>query len=106
MSMTHKSYLRALAASLLGTALFIAAPASAQQVKADEIGGVVTGAKGPEAGVWVIAETKDLRLRSRRFAGWRSPSLSRGNAERKKNENDEYFGEDSQLCSSSFVVNS
>ncbi len=60
MSMTHKSYLRPLAASLLGTALFIAAPASAQQVKADEIGGVVTGAKGPEAGVWVIAETKDL----------------------------------------------
>src|SRR6266550_4702875 len=62
MSMTHRSYLRTLAASLLGTALFIAAPtvASAQQVKADEIGGVVTGAKGPEAGVWVIAETKDL----------------------------------------------
>ncbi|MEA2823556.1 MAG: hypothetical protein QOF03_38, partial [Alphaproteobacteria bacterium] len=60
MSMTHKSYLRTLAASLLGTALFIAAPASAQQVKPDEIGGVVTGAKGPEAGVWVIAETKDL----------------------------------------------
>src|SRR4051812_18995051 len=26
----------------------------------DDIGGVVTGAKGPEAGVWVIAETKDL----------------------------------------------
>jgi len=24
------------------------------------IGGVVTGAKGPEAGVWVIAETADL----------------------------------------------
>src|SRR3982751_1293704 len=60
MSMTHKSYLRTLAASLLGTALFIAAPALAQQVKADQIGGVVTGAKGPEAGVWVIAETKDL----------------------------------------------
>src|SRR5256885_1793404 len=65
MSMTHKSYLKTLAASLLGTALFIAAPmgANAQPaagVKADEIGGVVTGAKGPEAGVWVIAETKDL----------------------------------------------
>src|SRR5262252_209659 len=27
---------------------------------ADDIGGVVTGAKGPEAGVWVIAESKDL----------------------------------------------
>jgi hypothetical protein len=29
-------------------------------VHADEIGGVVSGAKGPEAGVWVIAETSDL----------------------------------------------
>src|SRR5687768_7720219 len=26
----------------------------------DDIGGVVTGASGPEAGVWVIAETSDL----------------------------------------------
>src|SRR6187399_630428 len=26
----------------------------------DDIGGVVTGANGPEAGVWVIAETTDL----------------------------------------------
>src|SRR4051812_5107200 len=26
----------------------------------DDIGGVVTSAKGPEAGVWVIAETSDL----------------------------------------------
>src|SRR5215475_14597552 len=26
----------------------------------DDIGGVVTGAGGPEAGVWVIAETTDL----------------------------------------------
>ncbi|MBI2149226.1 MAG: carboxypeptidase regulatory-like domain-containing protein, partial [Acidobacteria bacterium] len=25
----------------------------------DDIGGVVTGPRGPEAGVWVIAETKD-----------------------------------------------
>src|SRR5258705_2588231 len=37
-------------------------PAAAQQMRvdADDIGGVVTGAKGPEAGVWGIAETKDL----------------------------------------------
>src|SRR6201996_7158788 len=40
-------------------------PANAQQkkalsVKADAIGGVVTGPNGPEAGVWVIAETTDL----------------------------------------------
>src|SRR5258706_203738 len=43
-------------------ALLAAMPAAAQQVRidADDIGGVVTGAKGPEAGVWVIAETRDL----------------------------------------------
>jgi hypothetical protein len=29
-------------------------------VDKDDIGGVVTGPKGPEAGVWVIAETGDL----------------------------------------------
>jgi hypothetical protein len=29
----------------------------------DDIGGVVTGPKGPEAGVWVIAETRDLPVR-------------------------------------------
>src|SRR5205814_8447008 len=45
-------------------------PASAQQPAAqpvaidkDGIGGVVTGPKGPEAGVWVIAETHDLGVR-------------------------------------------
>jgi hypothetical protein len=32
----------------------------AVRIDADDIGGVVTGAKGPEAGVWVIAETSDL----------------------------------------------
>ena len=40
-------------------------PVSAQQkpalsVAPDAIGGQVTGANGPEAGVWVIAETTDL----------------------------------------------
>ena len=43
-------------------ALFLAAmtPAHAQQVGKTDIGGVVTSANGPEAGVWVIAETTDL----------------------------------------------
>ncbi len=36
---------------------------SAVKVKADEIGGVVSSSKGPEAGVWVIAETTDLPTR-------------------------------------------
>jgi hypothetical protein len=29
----------------------------------DDIGGIVTGPRGPEAGVWVIAETTDLPTR-------------------------------------------
>jgi hypothetical protein len=33
---------------------------SAMAATADYIGGVVTSAKGPEAGVWVVAETTDL----------------------------------------------
>ena len=33
---------------------------AAVQIDADDIGGVVTGPKGAEAGVWVIAETTDL----------------------------------------------
>src|SRR6187399_2384359 len=33
---------------------------SAVAIDPDDIGGVVTSSKGPEAGVWVIAETKDL----------------------------------------------
>ena len=32
-------------------------------IDSDDIGGVVTSAKGPEAGVWVIAETADLPTR-------------------------------------------
>ena len=32
----------------------------AVRIDNDDIGGVVTSAKGPEAGVWVIAETTDL----------------------------------------------
>src|SRR5450755_1135979 len=32
-------------------------------IDADDIGGVVRGANGPEAGVWVIAETTDLPTR-------------------------------------------
>ena len=44
----------ALAAALIGV------PAYAQKVGPADIGGVVSGPKGPEAGVWVIAETTEL----------------------------------------------
>jgi hypothetical protein len=35
-------------------------PGGGVSVDNDDLGGVVTGPNGPEAGVWVIAETKDL----------------------------------------------
>src|SRR5215813_5919944 len=55
-----------LGAAMIGAAGFFAAPAQlgAQvAIDNDDIGGVVTGANGPEAGVWVIAETHDLGTR-------------------------------------------
>src|SRR3990170_3454160 len=62
-----------LAVLSVGTAIVLAAlpvQLSGQQTKSaavridnDDIGGVVTSAKGPEAGVWVIAETNDLPTR-------------------------------------------
>ena len=33
------------------------------QATDDDLGGVVTSSRGPEAGVWVIAETTDLQTR-------------------------------------------
>src|SRR5262249_54934218 len=59
-----------LSVAAVGIAGFLAAPPSALQAQTtavaidnDDIGGVVTGANGPEAGVWVIAETNDLPTR-------------------------------------------
>src|SRR5438132_1192367 len=64
--MTLKASLYVTVAAL-GVASFLwAAPLRAQTAVAidnDDIGGVVTGANGPEAGVWVIAETTDLPTR-------------------------------------------
>ena len=50
-------------AAIIGVAVVVScsrqAPPSVP-IDNDDIGGVVTGANGPEAGVWVIAETTDL----------------------------------------------
>ena len=43
------------------------APAGRVAIDNDDIGGVVTGAKGPEAGVWVIAETADFQTKFRKI---------------------------------------
>jgi hypothetical protein len=66
----RKNRLQFLGVIVVGFAAFLAvslATIKAQQpagaavkIKDDDIGGVVTSSKGPEAGVWVIAETKDL----------------------------------------------
>src|SRR5256885_4272205 len=59
----------ALGAALLAVALAGATPwivktqGGSVAIDPDDIGGTVTGAKGPEAGVWVIAETRDLPTR-------------------------------------------
>src|ERR1044071_5807599 len=57
-------------AALAALIALVVLPASAQQaatpavtIDSDDIGGVVTGPRGPEAGVWVIAETRDLPVR-------------------------------------------
>ena len=54
-----------IAALFASTCLIAGAPMagaadSGIHIVADAIGGTVTSAKGPEAGVWVIAQTKDL----------------------------------------------
>src|SRR6516164_9840830 len=66
--MTSKSKLylgaAAIAAALAGSAGGLSAQqAPAVAIDDDDIGGVVTGTSGPEAGVWVIAETTDLPTR-------------------------------------------
>ena len=68
MNTANKSYVSLFAASLMGTAMFMAVPTGAaaqpaMQVKPTSIGGVVTGDRGPEAGVWVVVETRDLPTR-------------------------------------------
>jgi hypothetical protein len=50
----------ALAAGAVGGARGIQTGGAAIAVDADDLGGTVTGPSGPEAGVWVIAETRDL----------------------------------------------
>jgi hypothetical protein len=66
--MTRRSVFGWLAGATLATiatVFFNGAPArvaaqTAVAVDSDDIGGVVSGARGPEAGVWVIAESRDL----------------------------------------------
>jgi len=63
MKLRHLPYSSVVAIAVAAFALGMRGPAGAQQSVAidnDDIGGVVRSASGPEAGVWVIAETTDL----------------------------------------------
>lgn len=53
----------ALCGYLAFTPSYAQQPADDVAIDTDDIGGVVTGPNGPEAGVWVIAETRDLPVR-------------------------------------------
>ena len=64
---TRSRMIAAAGLAITGFPAVFAEPADAQQTSAESvridqhaIGGVVTGAQGPEAGVWAIAETNSL----------------------------------------------
>ena len=71
-------------ASLAGISAFQAA-GDAVRIDPDDIGGVVTGPRGPEAGVWVIAETTDTPTKLARMVvtddrgRYLVPDLPKGN---------------------------
>jgi hypothetical protein len=48
------------AVALLATMRGVQPASGSISIDADDIGGIVSGPRGPEAGVWVIAETRDL----------------------------------------------
>src|ERR1700732_1945597 len=66
-----------LGAATIALVLALAGPSAQLRAQAptpvaidnDDIGGVVTGPNGPEAGVWVIAETTDLPTRFTKSVG-------------------------------------
>src|SRR4051812_49322543 len=64
MSLRQALFTTVAAIGITGMAVAVPAPAGAQQaavvIDNDDIGGVVTGPSGPEAGVGVVAETTDL----------------------------------------------
>ena len=62
-------------AALAGCSAVEGAGEGAVAIDEDDIGGVVTGASGPEAGVWVIAETNDAPCCRRRAWTCSTPAI-------------------------------
>jgi len=63
MRMMQAVFVAAVCALALGATSAQQGSTAAVPIDGDDIGGVVTGPKGPEAGVWVIAETTELPTR-------------------------------------------
>jgi hypothetical protein len=63
LSITGRSQLFAAVAVIAGLGGCAKDPAESIPMDSDDIAGVVTGSKGPEAGVWVIAEAEGLPTR-------------------------------------------
>jgi hypothetical protein len=65
---------QAISAAVLALAMLAAearaqqSPAPAVEIDGDDIGGIVTSRFGPEAGVWVIAQTTELGTRFAKIA--------------------------------------
>jgi hypothetical protein len=83
-------------ASLLGVAPARLSAQSTLALDNDDIGGVVTGPNGPEAGVWVIVETTDFGTLGPWFACYRGApwptNLSRTTAFRPTAKADQGLG--------------
>ncbi|MBM3770906.1 MAG: carboxypeptidase regulatory-like domain-containing protein [Acidimicrobiia bacterium] len=82
-----RSWIAAVGVAVLasGALTWVDAQQAQVAIDPDDIGGVVTGDKGPEAGVWVIAETTDLPTKLARSVvtddqgRYVVPDLPRGN---------------------------
>jgi hypothetical protein len=79
--MTTKPIVLVLSTAIAVTAVASLAVVDARQGDAipmdpDDISGVVTGAKGPEAGVWVIAETTSLPTKFKSSTRSSSPTIA------------------------------
>ena len=71
MNRTSASTVTLAAAVLAGVTLALGSAAARQQnvaIDKDDLAGVVTSGKGPEAGVWVIAETTELPTKFAKIA--------------------------------------
>src|ERR1700691_6263414 len=89
MTLKHALYLSVAMTALSALTVLAPSPVRAQTaavvIDSDDIGGVVTGPNGPEAGVWVIAETNDLPTKFIRIVvtddqgGYLVPDLPKAN---------------------------